>query len=263
MGSMPIIEIVGFVASALVFVTFYMKTMMPLRSVAIASNVVFISYGYLGGMVPILVLHLTMLPLNLWRLHQARQLTRKVRLAMEGNCSFDCLIPHMTDRSFAAGETIFRKGDAARELFLITAGTARLTELGIHVGKGSMIGEIGLFSPQKARIATAVAVTPVHALAIAEDRVISLFTDNREFGFYLVSLITNRLIADFQALERQLAAARPWPSSNSSYRRLFRQHRPRSDVAFELLWGSEAAGAGNRFLGNSFRIVCSAHNKPA
>ena len=32
-------ELVGYLASALVFATFYMKTMMPLRAVAIASNV--------------------------------------------------------------------------------------------------------------------------------------------------------------------------------------------------------------------------------
>ena len=42
-------ELVGYLASALVFATFYMKTMMPLRAVAIASNVAFISYGYVGG----------------------------------------------------------------------------------------------------------------------------------------------------------------------------------------------------------------------
>ena len=102
-------ELVGYLASALVFATFYMKTMMPLRAVAIASNVAFISYGYVGGMAPILILHVALLPLNLWRLHQTRQLVKKVRLATEGDLSFDWLIPHMSYRSFAAGDTIFRK----------------------------------------------------------------------------------------------------------------------------------------------------------
>ena len=199
-------ELVGYLASALVFATFYMKTMMPLRAVAIASNVAFISYGYVGGMAPILILHVALLPLNLWRLHQTRQLVKKVRLATEGDLSFDWLIPHMSYRSFAAGDTIFRKGDSARELFLITAGTVRLTELRVQVGKGSMVGEIGVFSPHKSRIATAVAVTRVDVMAIAEDRVIALYNDNREFGFYLVSLITKRLVANFEELERRVAA---------------------------------------------------------
>ena len=199
-------ELVGYLASALVFATFYMKTMMPLRAVAIASNVAFISYGYVGGMAPILILHVALLPLNLWRLHQTRQLVKKVRLATEGDLSFDWLIPHMSYRSFAAGDTIFRKGDSARELFLITAGTVRLTELRVEVGKGSMVGEIGVFSPHKSRIATAVAVTRVDVMAIAEDRVIALYNDNREFGFYLVSLITKRLVANLEELERRVAA---------------------------------------------------------
>jgi CRP/FNR family cyclic AMP-dependent transcriptional regulator len=199
-------ELVGYLASLLVFATFYMKTMMPLRVVAIASNVAFISYGYLGGMAPILILHVALLPLNLWRLHQTQQMVKKVRLATEGNLSFDWLIPHMSYRSFEAGETIFRKGDSARELFLITVGTVRLTELRVEVGKGSMVGEIGVFSPYKSRIATAVAVTRVDVMAIAEDRVIALYNDNREFGFYLVSLITKRLVANFEELERRVAA---------------------------------------------------------
>jgi CRP/FNR family cyclic AMP-dependent transcriptional regulator len=208
-GLMHIGELVGYLASALVFATFYMKTMIPLRNVAIVSNVAFISYGYLGGMAPILILHVALLPPNLWRLHQTRQLVKRVRLATEGDLNLDWLMPHMTARNFAAGETIFRKGDSARELFLITAGTVRLTELGVEVGRGSMVGEIGVFSPYKTRIATAVAVTHVELLAIAEDRVITLYNDHREFGFYMVSLITKRLVADFEELERRVAATKP------------------------------------------------------
>ena len=108
---MHIGELVGYLASALVFATFYMKTMIPLRGVAIASNLAFISYGYLGGMAPILILHVALLPLNLWRLHQTQQLVKRVRRATEGDLNFDWLMPHMTARNFAAGETIFRKGD--------------------------------------------------------------------------------------------------------------------------------------------------------
>jgi CRP/FNR family cyclic AMP-dependent transcriptional regulator len=205
---MQTIEAIGYLASSLVFATFYMKMMTPLRTVAIASNVAFIGYGYLGGMAPILILHMTLLPLNLWRLHQTRALGKTVRRAMQDDLSFDWLIPYMNHRSFAAGETIFRKGDVARELYLISAGTLRLSELGIVVGKGSLVGEIGVFSPHKMRTATAVAVTPVELLAISEDRVIQLYTDNPEFGFHLVSLITKRLLANFEELERQVAAIR-------------------------------------------------------
>ncbi|HEY7549142.1 MAG TPA: cyclic nucleotide-binding protein [Hyphomicrobiaceae bacterium] len=64
-------EIVGWMASGLVFAAFYMEAMVPLRLVAIASNVAFIGYGYLGDLTPILLLHLGLLPLNAWRLCEA------------------------------------------------------------------------------------------------------------------------------------------------------------------------------------------------
>ncbi len=76
---------------------------------------------------------------------------------------------------------------------------------GIEGEVGVADEEVRLFSPHKQRIATAVAATPVELMAITEDRVIAPYTENREFGFYLVSLITRRLIANNEELERRLA----------------------------------------------------------
>ena len=57
-------ELFGYIASVLVFTTFYMKTMVPLRLVAIASNVAFIIYALWGRLTPILILHVLLLPLD-------------------------------------------------------------------------------------------------------------------------------------------------------------------------------------------------------
>jgi CRP/FNR family transcriptional regulator, cyclic AMP receptor protein len=62
---------IGFLASALVLATFAMKDMINLRIVAICSNVAFIAYALVLHLVPILVLHIILLPLNGWRLAQA------------------------------------------------------------------------------------------------------------------------------------------------------------------------------------------------
>ena len=48
--------------------TFYLKSMIPLRTVAIFSNLGFARYGFLSGAIPIAVLHCLLLPLNLLRL---------------------------------------------------------------------------------------------------------------------------------------------------------------------------------------------------
>lgn len=61
-------ELVGYVASALVVLTFYMKDMTSLRVVAIFSNVAFLAYGMSLGLGPVIFLHAILLPLNLWRL---------------------------------------------------------------------------------------------------------------------------------------------------------------------------------------------------
>ena len=61
----------GWTAAGLVLATFCCERMVSLRLVAIASNLAFISYGYLAHLWPILGLHLVMLPLNMWRLRGA------------------------------------------------------------------------------------------------------------------------------------------------------------------------------------------------
>jgi CRP/FNR family cyclic AMP-dependent transcriptional regulator len=65
------VDALGFLAAGLVLATFCMKRLVPLRAVAITSNVVFILYGYSAGIEPVLVLHLVLLPVNVFRLLQA------------------------------------------------------------------------------------------------------------------------------------------------------------------------------------------------
>jgi len=54
-------DAVGYIASTLVLLTFMTKDMRLLRTTAILSNVAFIAYGSLGGMTPVLLLHLMLL----------------------------------------------------------------------------------------------------------------------------------------------------------------------------------------------------------
>ena len=72
MSGLSVIDEVGFCAAGLVLATFCMRSMGALRWVAIASNVAFIAYGYLGGLAPVLLLHALLLPVNIWQLAQLR-----------------------------------------------------------------------------------------------------------------------------------------------------------------------------------------------
>jgi hypothetical protein len=72
MSNAAITDGIGFAAAGLVLATFCMRGMRTLRFVAIASNIVFIAYGYLGHLAPVLWLHALLLPINLCRLMQLR-----------------------------------------------------------------------------------------------------------------------------------------------------------------------------------------------
>jgi hypothetical protein len=61
----------GWLAGALVLSTFCTSDMRALRRTAIASNLAFVAYAAWSGILPVLVLHLLLLPINLYRLRQA------------------------------------------------------------------------------------------------------------------------------------------------------------------------------------------------
>src|SRR4029077_20049978 len=100
-------DLFGYFASFLVFTTFYMKRMVPLRFTAIASNVAFISYAWLEHLTPILILHGALLPLNLYRLVELRRLIAKVLRASSGQFSIDALLPLMQRRAVEAHDVLF------------------------------------------------------------------------------------------------------------------------------------------------------------
>ncbi len=88
--------------------------MIPLRVVAIVSNVLFISYGIVGGHGPRFVLQVTLLPLDIHRLLAMRRLIRRAEEAVRTQ-SFNAnwLQPYMKPELFRAGDIIFCTGDIA------------------------------------------------------------------------------------------------------------------------------------------------------
>jgi len=182
----------GWFAGALVLGTFYLKTMIPLRVVAICSNIAFASYGLLTGAIPILVLHCLLLPLNILRLQQMRGLIKRVKSASHGNLSMDTLVPYMRVRTVPVGTLLFGEGDHADELFLVIRGTVRIVGVGVLIKPGELIGEMGLFVSSQQRTDTAVCETEVELASVSEDRIWELFYQNPEFGAYLLRVIVQR-----------------------------------------------------------------------
>src|SRR5205823_11651457 len=119
-----LIVIAAWVAALLVFSSFFLKTMIPLRVVAITSNAGFVmyallglKYGIFGRVYPILVLHSSLLPLNVLRLREIKRLINAVNTASKSE-TFEYLIPYMRSERLQKGEMLFSKGDAADKLYV-------------------------------------------------------------------------------------------------------------------------------------------------
>jgi len=198
-------EMIGYVAALCVFLTFYMKTMIPLRVAGIVSNVFFISYGYLALAYPVLFLHLVLLPLNIMRLRQMLALVKQVRTATQDDLSMEWIKPFSAIREVRAGETLFHRGGTANEMFFVVSGRFRLTEIGIEISHGQVVGELGFLTPDKARTGTLECVEPGRVLVITYDQVKQLYFQNPQFGLYFLQLTTGRLFENIANLERELA----------------------------------------------------------
>jgi hypothetical protein len=70
-------EISGYVASALVLLTFIAKDMRLLRTAALFGNRAFITYGTLEWLPPVFLLHLVLLPLIIIRLNEIVRATQR------------------------------------------------------------------------------------------------------------------------------------------------------------------------------------------
>ncbi|HVX74982.1 MAG TPA: hypothetical protein VHB49_02575 [Bradyrhizobium sp.] len=71
------VDLAGYVASSLVFLTFYMRGMVPLRLVAICSNFAFLVYAGALHLAPIVILHGALIPINACRLVSAWRQQRR------------------------------------------------------------------------------------------------------------------------------------------------------------------------------------------
>lgn len=186
-------QIVAWIAAGLVFASFFMKTIVPLRAVAIASNLAFIAYALLGiqfgvfdKVLPILALHVALLPLNIVRLREVKRSIRAVREVTRAHASLDFLVPFMTSQRFAAGDWLFRKGDGADRLFLLHAGRVRLTEIDKIIEPGAVFGEVGVFSDDALRTSSAQCLEDCELYTLTGGKAIELFYQDPRFGFFIV-----------------------------------------------------------------------------
>lgn len=195
---MQTVELFGYLGGLLTLATFSMKTMLRLRVVGIAANVAFITYGLVGQVYPVLMLHLALLPMNVWRLRELLRLTRRIDEAATGGLSVDWLRPYSRCTRMRAGERLFAQGDPADEVLFVLGGRCRAVEADVALGPGQVFGELGLITKGHRRTQTVVCEADGELLRITYDEVRQMYFQNPSFGFYFLELAAERLMRDAQ-----------------------------------------------------------------
>jgi hypothetical protein len=189
------------IGAVLYVATLMVRTIVPLRILGILSIVFFIGYGALAGAVATFLLYLLSLPINIIRLRQMLNLVKKVRLSAQGDLSMDWLRPFMTPRKYKKGDVLFRKGDVAKEMFYTVTGRFLVKEIGIELPPGRIMGELGFIAPKNRRTQTVQSLEDGEVLTITYEKLLELYFQNPEFGYYFLRLTTERLMQNVARLE--------------------------------------------------------------
>jgi CRP/FNR family cyclic AMP-dependent transcriptional regulator len=186
-------ELIGISAAAASLYAAHAKTIIPLRIAAIVANALAMTYSFLHGTYPTFALNAILLPLNTWRLRSMLHLVRDIDVASKSDMNVDWLLPYTRPTHFNAGDVIMQRGDYATSAFYIVSGEIEMVEINATWGKGTLVGEIGLFTPDGTRTMTIRCKTDVKAAQIDYDRFKELYFQNPQFGFRLLHLIVARM----------------------------------------------------------------------
>ena len=198
------IETFGYLGALLTLTTFSMKTMLHLRMVGIVANFAFVTYGVVGEVYPVLLLHMTLLPLNVLRLWQLLRLTRQIKDARIGGLSMEWLKPFSRSKTVGAGEMLFRQGDPAADILFVLSGRFRVVEADVALERGEVIGELGLITKEHRRTQTVVCEQDGTLLLLTYDEVRQMYYQNPKFGFFFLELVAERLMRDASRAAQQV-----------------------------------------------------------
>jgi hypothetical protein len=185
--------------------TLLTHTMVPLRVANMIGCTCFAAFGALAGDIKTFLLYLLLLPINALRLHQMLNLVRKARAATAGDMSMEWLRPFMTTRKYRKGDTLFKKDDPAREMLLTVTGNFLVTEINVEVPPGRLMGELGFLSPDNRRTATIKCIEDGQVLSITYEKLLEIYFQNPQFGYYFLVLTSQRLLENISRLETIVA----------------------------------------------------------
>jgi Cyclic nucleotide-binding domain len=183
--------------------TLLMQTMVPLRVANMVGCTFFATSGALSGNVANFLLYLLLL----------LKLVKKARNATQGDMSMEWLKPFMTERRYRRGDRLYKKGDAAAEMSLTVTGKFLVKEIDVEIPPGSIMGELGFLSPNNRRTATVECIEDGQVLTITYERLLEIYFQDPQFGYYFPVLTSQRLLENISRLEVIIAQQRAGPQA--------------------------------------------------
>lgn len=199
-------DIIAVAAAAASLYAAQSKTMIPLRAGAIAASMLAILYALIQSNVPAAALAAALAAMNAWRLAEMLKLIRDINAATKSDMNVDWLLPYTRPKNFKAGHILMKRGDYATQAFYIVSGEVEVVEIHRTFGKGTLLGEIGLFAPDGRRTMSARCSTDVETAVIDYDQFKELYFANPQFGFRLLHLVVARLLTGREPAEQGAVA---------------------------------------------------------
>ncbi len=191
---MPLLEVFGWAAAALTFLTYSQKTMLRLRILGIGANLCFIIWSLAFGVYPTLVLHAALLPVNTYRLLQILWMRRDaVRAQGDPVAPLDWLRPLVRPAHFRDSQYVFHKGDAPDCLYYLVSGKVTFDEIGRSAGPGEIFGELAFLTSRRERTASARCEGDCEVLALDAGDLATLSLQHPEFNLYIMRVLAGRL----------------------------------------------------------------------
>jgi len=185
--------------------TLLTQTMVPLRVANMIGCAFFAGFGALAGNITTFLLYLLLLPINAYRLRQMLTLVKMARSATQGDTSMEWLKPFMTERRYRSGDVLFKKDDVAKEMFMTVTGKFLVKEIDIELPPGRIMGELGFLSQDNRRTATVECLEDGHVLMITYEKLLEIYFQNPQFGYYFLVLTSQRLLENIGRLEGTVA----------------------------------------------------------
>ena len=90
-------------------------------------------------------------------------------------------------------------------MFLTITGSFRVTEFNVELPPGSLMGELGFLTPKNKRTATIECTEAGQVMTIEYDKLLEIYFQNPEFGYYFLILTSQRLLENNAKLEATVA----------------------------------------------------------